>query len=217
MINNNNQEAFIETFKNNLKKDARTVSVATLLSDRYLKRIKYDPYYQRNYVWEKDKQSFFIESVVLGTEIPPLVFYKSGMRVEVIDGRQRFETLKRFKEDDFALHLSGLLELQALAKKTFSKLNSDIQQLFLNTKIRIFEFEVVGMPVLDPVIEDKIKKERGIRNYEKEIVIISISNYFDSRTGNRMRKQCIFIRSEQQPGQYTEKDYYGSGISDSAL
>ena len=159
MINNNNQEAFIETFKNNLKKDARTVSVATLLSDRYLKRIKYDPYYQRNYVWEKDKQSFFIESVVLGTEIPPLVFYKSGMRVEVIDGRQRFETLKRFKEDDFALHLSGLLELQALAKKTFSKLNSDIQQLFLNTKIRIFEFEVVGMPVLDPVIEDKIKKE----------------------------------------------------------
>lgn len=39
------------------------------------------------------------------------------MRVEVIDGRQRFETLKRFKEDDFALHLSGLLELQALAKR----------------------------------------------------------------------------------------------------
>ena len=29
MINNNNQEAFIETFKNNLKKDARTGSVAT--------------------------------------------------------------------------------------------------------------------------------------------------------------------------------------------
>ena len=35
MINNNSQEAFIETFKNNLKKDARTVSVATLLSDGY--------------------------------------------------------------------------------------------------------------------------------------------------------------------------------------
>ena len=159
MIANNIEELFIEVFKNNLKKDARTVSVATLLSDRYLKRIKYDPYYQRNYVWEKDKQSFFIESVILGTEIPPLVFYKSGMKVEVIDGRQRFETLKRFKENDFSLHLSGLLELQALAKKTFSKLNHDIQQLFLNTKIRIFEFEIVGMPTLDSTIEDKIKKE----------------------------------------------------------
>lgn len=159
MIANNIEELFIEVFKNNLKKDARTVSVATLLSDRYLKRIKYDPYYQRNYVWEKDKQSFFIESVILGTEIPPLVFYKSGMKVEVIDGRQRFETLKRFKENDFSLHLSGLLELQALAKKTFSKLNHDIQQLFLNAKIRIFEFEIVGMPTLDSTIEDKIKKE----------------------------------------------------------
>ena len=47
MIANNIEELFIEVFKNNLKKDARTVSVATLLSDRYLKRIKYDPYYQR--------------------------------------------------------------------------------------------------------------------------------------------------------------------------
>lgn len=45
-------------FKYQLKKDARTVSVATLLSSRYLKRIIYNPYYQRNYVWEKDKQSF---------------------------------------------------------------------------------------------------------------------------------------------------------------
>ena len=54
MIANNIEELFIEVFKNNLKKDARTVSVATLLSDRYLKRIKYDPYYQRNYDWEKD-------------------------------------------------------------------------------------------------------------------------------------------------------------------
>ncbi|RZF58571.1 DUF262 domain-containing protein [Sphingobacterium corticibacterium] len=156
----NPQEQFIEIFKSNhLKKDARTVSISTLLSDRYLKRINYDPYYQRNYVWEKDKQSFFIESVILGTEIPPLVFFKSGMEVEVIDGRQRFETLKRFKENDFSLNLSGLLELQALSKKTYSKLSPEIQQLFLNTKIRIFEFEIVGLPDLDSNMEDRIKKE----------------------------------------------------------
>jgi hypothetical protein len=160
MKTGNLQELFIEIFKSNhLKKDAKTVSIETLLSDRYLKRIKYDPYYQRNYIWEKDKQSFFIESVILGTEIPPLVFFKSGMQTEVIDGRQRFETLKRFKEDDFSLSISGLLELQALSKKTFSRLNEDIQRIFLNTKIRIFEFEIVGIPDLDPMVEDKIKKE----------------------------------------------------------
>lgn len=172
MTENNTHKSFISIFKNNLKKDARTVSIATLLSDRYLKRIKYDPYYQRNYVWERDKQSFFVESVFLGTEIPPLVFFKSGMNVEVIDGRQRFETLKRFKENDFALHISGLLDLQALAKKNFSALSSDMQQVFLSTKIRIFEFEVVGMPTLDPMLEDKIKKEI-FRRYNSGITPLS--------------------------------------------
>ena len=96
-----NSKTIENIFKYQLKKDARTVSVATLLSSRYLKRIIYNPYYQRNYVWEKDKKSFFIESIFLGTEIPPIVFFKKGTQIEVIDGRQRFETLKRFREDNF--------------------------------------------------------------------------------------------------------------------
>lgn len=154
----NNLEKFQDIFKRNLKMSARTVSIATLLSDRYLKRVKYDPYYQRNYVWENDKQSFFIESVLLGTEIPPIVFYKSGLEIEVVDGRQRFETLKRFVDNDITLRSKGLLELKALDKKTFSELK-DIQQTFLNTKIRIFEFEVVGVSDLDSQMEDRIKKE----------------------------------------------------------
>lgn len=115
-----NQISLDSIFTNNLRKDARSVSVATLLSDRYLRRINYAPYYQRNYVWEKDKRSFFIESIFLGTEIPPIVFYKKGTQVEVIDGRQRFETIKRFREDDFALHASGLMELKALEGKKYS-------------------------------------------------------------------------------------------------
>lgn len=148
----------VDIFTNNLRKDARTVSVATLLSDRYLRRIKYDPYYQRNYVWEKEKQSFFIESIFLGTEIPPIVFYKHGTQVEVIDGRQRFETLKRFRENDFSLNHQGLMTLKALKGKRY-KTMGDFQQLFDDTKIRIFEFEIVGMPDVSPELEDKVKKE----------------------------------------------------------
>lgn len=154
-----NQISLDSIFTNNLRKDARSVSVATLLSDRYLRRINYAPYYQRNYVWEKDKRSFFIESIFLGTEIPPIVFYKKGTQVEVIDGRQRFETIKRFREDDFALHASGLMELKALEGKKYSTLKSDFSQLFDDTKIRIFEFEIIGMPDLEPEVEDKVKKE----------------------------------------------------------
>lgn len=148
---------FIDVFKNGLKIIPRTLSVKTLLSERNLKRINYRPYYQRNYVWDIEKQTFFIESILLGTEIPPLILYKSGVSTEVIDGRQRFETLKRFKENDFSLNSKGLMDLPALKGKSFNTLEDELKEVFLNSYIRVFEFEVITD--ISPEVEDKIKKE----------------------------------------------------------
>ncbi|MCX8481301.1 MAG: DUF262 domain-containing protein, partial [Sediminibacterium sp.] len=148
---------FIEIFKNSIKITARTLSVKTLLSERNLRRIDYKPYYQRNYVWDNVKQTFFIESVILGTEVPPLIFFKSGTNIEIIDGRQRYETLKRFIENDIILTEKGLMSLPALSKQTFNKLSDEIKTVFFNSNIRIYEFEVIiGVT---SIIEDKIKKE----------------------------------------------------------
>ena len=151
------ESKFIDVFKNGLKIIPRTLSVKTLLSERNLKRINYRPYYQRNYVWDIEKQTFFIESVLLGTEIPPLILYKSGVSTEVIDGRQRFETLKRFKENDFSLNSKGLMDLPALKGKSFNTLEDELKEVFLNSYIRVFEFEVITE--VSPEVEDKIKKE----------------------------------------------------------
>ena len=150
---------FRDVFKNFLFVNARTVSIKTLLSERNLRRIEYKPYYQRNYVWDREKQSFFIESVILGTEIPPLVLFKSGTTIEVIDGRQRFETLKKFKENQFSLSSKGLRELRILKGNSFNKLSKNNQDYFLSANIRVFEFEVVNQPHLEEDIIDKIKKE----------------------------------------------------------
>lgn len=150
---------FRDVFQHSLKINARTISVKTLLSERNLKRINYSPYYQRNYVWDNVKQTFFIESVILGTEIPPLILFKSGHSIEVIDGRQRFETLKRFKENDFSLTINGLKELQILNKKSFNKLSDQNKEIFLNSNIRVFEFEVINQPNLGEEIIDRVKKE----------------------------------------------------------
>ena len=152
-----NEKTFIEVFKNGLKIIPRTLSIKTLLSERNLKRINYRPYYQRNYVWDIEKQTFFIESILLGTEIPPLILYKSGVSTEVIDGRQRFETLKRFKENDFSLNSKGLMDLPALKGKSFNTLEDELKEVFLNSYIRVFEFEVITD--ISPEVEDKIKKE----------------------------------------------------------
>lgn len=152
----------------------RSISVNTLLGDRNLRRIDYKPYYQRNYVWDNQKASFFIESVMLGTDIPPLILFKSGRNVEVIDGRQRFETLKRFKEGVFKLSSKGLKDLKVLAGDRFNDLNDKIKLEFLETKVRLFEFEVVNEPTITPILEDKIKKEI-FRRYNTGITPITRS------------------------------------------
>jgi uncharacterized protein with ParB-like and HNH nuclease domain len=70
-------------------------SISTLLSSKR-KTIDFTPYYQRNYVWDDIKATFFIESILLGVEIPPLILFapfNDKKRLEMVDGRQRFETL----------------------------------------------------------------------------------------------------------------------------
>lgn len=57
------------------------------------------PEWQRNFVWKSKKMKRFIESILLGLPIPSFLIFedsKSG-RKYVIDGRQRLETIARFK------------------------------------------------------------------------------------------------------------------------
>lgn len=159
MSNTTKADKFRNVFQDSLKIESRSLSVKTLLSERNLRRINYTPYYQRNYVWDNEKQSFFIESVILGTEIPPLILFKTGNKTEVIDGRQRFETLKKFKEGDVTLTGKGLRELQSLRNQSFKKMDESTQNIFLESNIRVFEFEVINHPNLSDDIIDKVKKE----------------------------------------------------------
>lgn len=63
--------------------------------------LKIDPDYQRLFRWEPEKQSQFIESLVLELPIPPIyVVEEEGGRYELIDGLQRFSSY---------LHLRGEL------------------------------------------------------------------------------------------------------------
>ena len=169
-----NQKEFEKIFKNHLKITSYSMSIKTLFGKRLSRKIIYDPYYQRNYVWDKKKASFFIESILLGTDIPPLIFFNSGGKIEVIDGRQRFETIKRFKINDLSLTVQGLLKLPQLQRHTFNKLDVDIKEVFDSAKIRIFEFEVINEPKLDISIEDKIKKEI-FRRYNSGITPLNTS------------------------------------------
>lgn len=150
----------IEIFKTHLKIDNSVKSIAhTFLNDRYASRIDYAPYFQRKYVWDSEKASYFIESILLGTEIPPIVLFDDGLKNEVIDGRQRYETIKRFLENKFSLDGKGLKSLTGFVDLHYSELPDQIKSEFKNTKIRILQFSIVNEPSLTSEQEDKVKKE----------------------------------------------------------
>lgn len=146
-------------FKSFLKIESETKMIELLFLKRSSNRINYRPYYQRNYVWDNNKATYFIESVLIGTEIPPLIFYESSNGFEVIDGRQRFETLKKFHDNELNLTKKGLYSLKSLANKSFDSLDKRFQSLFLDTKIRVIKFTVVDESRFDVTLQDRLKKE----------------------------------------------------------
>ncbi len=154
---------FKDIFDSHIKIETYSRSIDSLfMGARTKNKIDYKPYYQRNYVWDDSKATYFIESILLGTEIPPLIFFDEGKNIEVIDGRQRFETIKRFIEGEFNLSKNGLTTLINLSKENIESLREKypaIYEGFVTAKVRIIGFKLVNNPPSDPVLIDKIKKE----------------------------------------------------------
>lgn len=62
------------------------------------------PAYQRRLRWDIRKRSLLIESFLLNIPVPPVFLYEEDYNVfEVIDGRQRLDTIRSFLANDFAL------------------------------------------------------------------------------------------------------------------
>ena len=156
--------------KNNLKIENTLKSITSIFNNkRFSQKINYKPYFQRNYVWDDSKATYFIESVLIGTEIPPLVLFNNHFKNEVIDGRQRFETIERFLNNKITLKEDGLKSLKSLAGKRFSDLSEDLKERFEDVKLRILQYSVVNEPTLEENKEDKIKKEI-FRRYNSGII-----------------------------------------------
>lgn len=180
-----------DIFKEKLKIDNIVKKVSSIfLNQRYSGKINYKPYFQRNYVWDEEKATYFIESILLGTEIPPLVLFQTKDKNEVIDGRQRYETIKRFLEDKLVLKGKGLHCLKVLEGKKYSQLDESTRELFEDTRIRILQFNVVDEPKLDEEKEEKIKKEI-FRRYNSGITPlqkydIDRAAYIDDNLSNQL-------------------------------
>lgn len=94
----------------------------------------YVPEYQRDFVWDDERQSKLIESIILGLPIPSIfVAEDNDGRLEIVDGSQRIRTLNAFIRDE--LKLTGLEKVTKLNGLIFSNLDESRQRKFKNTAI----------------------------------------------------------------------------------
>lgn len=99
-------------------------------------RFRLDPDFQRDFVWDRDKQSRLIESVLMRIPLP--VFYvaeDSDGALAVVDGRQRLTTLKRFFDNELLLQLPGRSDLH---HKRFSDLEPRLQNRLEDCQLHFY-------------------------------------------------------------------------------
>jgi uncharacterized protein with ParB-like and HNH nuclease domain len=146
-----------ETAEAEIRNKRKSVDYNTLeypieiLVQKYLDGIDEDknelfiPDYQREMAWDEDRQSKFIESVLLGLPIPYIFVADIAdisesedlARLEIIDGTQRIRTLSRFIKNK--LTLNSLEKLETLNGFTFDDLPLSRQRRFKRTTIRMIQ------------------------------------------------------------------------------
>jgi hypothetical protein len=92
------------------------------------------PGYQRRLRWSNKKRSLLIESFLLNIPVPPVFLFEHDYNAyEVIDGRQRIETIKAFLANNF--ELSGLEYWSELNGKRFNDLPNVLQRGLLRRSL----------------------------------------------------------------------------------
>ena len=150
-----------EIFVNKLKIETKVVSIDSVFSETNVRKTQYAPPYQRNYVWDGEKATYFLESILLGTEIPALLFFLSKGGDEIIVCRYRYKTILKCLRGEIRLSKAGLKKLDGLNidKKTYSSLPEELKNDFLDTKLRVIEFSFASRDGITQADEDSVKQE----------------------------------------------------------
>lgn len=202
-------EEQIEDKKQEIDYDTREFTIELIVS-KYLDKDDddeseiYVPEYQREFVWDFNRQSRFIESIILGLPIP-LIFVaeiKETGRLEIVDGSQRIRTLAAFLNNQ--LRLVNLKTLDELNDFYFKNLSPARQRKFKNTPMR--------MIVLSDKADEEVRNDMfsrintggvDLKDMERRKGLYRgdfISFVFDCAGNDLLRELCVINK-------YFEKRY----------
>ncbi len=159
-------EIQIKELKKEVSFDTRDFTIEIIVQ-KYNKGLDQDtneifvPDYQRDFVWDEERQSKMIESIVLGLPIPSIFVAEDiNGRLEIVDGSQRIRTLSAFVNED--LVLSDLSKITSLNGKRFSELDESRKRKFNNTAISMIVLSEDTSPEMRNDLFERINKGSDI-------------------------------------------------------
>ncbi|QWT40482.1 DUF262 domain-containing protein [Dickeya dadantii] len=162
----NEVEEQIKELKKEVSYDTRDFTIEIIVQ-KYNKDLDKEqneifvPDYQRDFVWDEERQSKMIESIMLGLPIPSIFVAEDEKgRLEIVDGSQRIRTLSAFLREE--LTLEGLNKITALNTKTFSDLDESRKRKFNNTAISMIVLSEETSPEMRNDLFERINKGSDI-------------------------------------------------------
>lgn len=123
----------INIHRTELKTDSYTTTISDLLGAYKRGDLRIDPEYQRLFRWDLERQSEYIESLLLNIPTPPLFFATNpDGKSEVIDGLQRLSTLIKFFAPEV---FDGEIEVATAENNEQEQNNLEVATLLLSAPL----------------------------------------------------------------------------------
>lgn len=143
----------LEQLYKKLKRELTDRMVYDLVISESKNNIKYNPNYQRNYIWNITKAVNLVETVLINGEIPPLTVIKKNNEIEIVDGRQRYESLLQFYKNEFPLKICGLEKLKELDGLYYKDLPENVRKIFAEYKLKMIIYTADDLSISDKDLE----------------------------------------------------------------
>ena len=124
---------------NNLNCEEHDVSPSSLGFDETINLIERP--FEQDKKWNKKEKTNYIESVFLNCSFQPIIRFKNNNHTIIVDGANRFQTIKDFLNDKIILGENCLNQLKFLSNKKYSDLTNDERNFFnKNATIKILDY-----------------------------------------------------------------------------
>lgn len=165
--------------------------------------IELTPDFQRNFIWDKTRQSKLIESILLGLPLPSIYLsqYDDG-RLTVVDGLQRLSTIKSFLDGN--LTLTNLEYLTECNNNNYDQLTKILAPL----RLRRFTQTQIMCFVIDYRSPSKLKFDlfRRLNTGGKPLNNQEIRNCLSRPEVQHVLKDMINLPSFGEATDYSVKD-----------